>query len=215
MHASATMGAKVRSWRCVLAALAILAMASVSACDGTGWVADPVTQHSEVTARVWYCTPAHANGQPGHEKAANSAVKMEIVTAAPPAPLVSTRFAPNTVLGQATAAGEVWPAGSIHQLFISWLQPDVTRTDLEQPSLRVRITQDRGSSGPLQSVDPWAFSFFISLDVVTYTDDGDPSIGWHLAVISTDYLLADPDRQVLLDVPISELRGWPHPCPTT
>jgi hypothetical protein len=189
-------------------------MASVSACDGPGWPADPVSQPSEVTARVWYCIPANANGQPGHGKAASSAVRMEIVTAASPALHVSSRFPPNTVLGQATArAGEAWPAGSVRQLFISWLQPGLTRTDLDQPSLRVRVIRDPGSNGPFASVDPWAFSFFISLDVVTHTDDGDPSIGWHSAVISTDYLTADPDSQILLDAPISELRGWPHPCP--
>jgi hypothetical protein len=139
---------------------------------------------------------------------------MEIVTAASSGASDSRRFPPNTVLGQATAdGGERWAPGSVHELFVAWLRPGVDRSDFENQSLRVRVLRRLGWPGASPGVDVWAFSFFISLDVVTYTDTGDPSIGWHLGVVSTDYVVADQDQRVILDSPFSELRGWPHPCP--
>ena len=56
-------------------------------------------------------------------------------------------------------------------------------------------------------------SFFLSFDVVSATDTGEPVTDWHLDATSTDYVVAPPDRQVLVDAEMSELRGWPRPCP--
>ena len=101
----------------------------------------------------------------------------------------------------------------MHELFVAWLHPGVDRSDLENQSLRVRVVRRLGWTGPSPGLDVWAFSFFLSFDVVTYPDTGDPSIGWHLGVVSTDYIVAEQDQEVILDTPFSELRGWPHPCP--
>ena len=204
----------MRSWRWLLPAVAITALSAVSACDTPGRPGAPVSQPSEVTGRVWFCTPSQVHGQPGEDKASDSAVTLEIVTAASSGASDSKRFPPNTVLGRATANGdERWPPGSVHELFVAWLHPGVDRSDLENQSLRVRVVRRLGWTGPSPGLDVWAFSFFLSFDVVTYPDTGDPSIGWHLGVVSTDYIVAEHDQEVILDTPFSELRGWPHPCP--
>jgi hypothetical protein len=204
----------VRPRRRLLPALALAVTCCVSACDAGRFPADPVSRPSEVAGEVWFCTPGQIHGRPGDDKASTSAVRIEIVTPAANGSGSGDRFPPNTVLGRATAAvGERWPAGSVHPLLIAWLQPGITRSDLQSESLRVRITRNLGRAGPFPSVDAWGFSFFISLDVVTYGDAGDRNIDWHLAVASTDEIVTTQDQPILMDTPFSELRGWPHPCP--
>jgi hypothetical protein len=208
------MGVVVRSWRRVLPAVATGAALSLAGCEAAGWPVDPVSRPSEVSARVWFCTPARVQGHPGEDKASDSAVTMEILAGPSSRTGGGARFAPDTVLGRAmNPPGERWVAGSVHELHIAWLEPGVDRSDLDGEALRVRVTRQLGQTGPFRTLDAWAFSFFISFDVVTATDAGDPSIGWHLDAMTSDYVVAPPDRQVLVDAPFADLRGWPHPCP--
>ena len=103
----------MRSWRWLLPAVAITALSAVAACDTPVGPGAPVSQPSEVTGRVWFCTPSQVQGEPGEDKASDSAVTLEIVTAASSGASDSKRFPPNTVLGRATANGdERWPPGS-------------------------------------------------------------------------------------------------------
>lgn len=200
--------------RCVVLAIAAAVIVMGTVHQPTGWPPDPATKPSEVTGRIWYCTGGDANGSWVDEKPSESAVKMEIVTAADGRGASGQRFSSDTVLGQATApAGEVWRSGSVHQLSIAWLQPEVTRLDLMGQSLRVRITRERTGAPLLGAANQWAFSFFISLDAVKANDSGEPEIDWHLAVISTRFSVTDQDTQIVMDTPFSDLRGWPHPCP--
>jgi len=194
------------------AAAAVVVMGTVH--QPTGWPPDPATKPSEVTGRIFYCTAGGATGSWVDEKPSESAVKMEIVTSAESRAGDGQRYASDTVLGQATApAGEVWRSGSVHQLSITWLQPEVTRLDLTGQSLRVRITRRGTGTRLLGAANQWAFSFFISLDAVGADDAGKPEIDWHLAVISTGFSVADQDTQTVVDTPFADLRGWPHPCP--
>jgi hypothetical protein len=189
----------------------VAALVGVAACDATGAPADPVSRPSEVSGRVWFCTPGRVHGGPGEDKGSASAVTMEIVAA--PSRSVGGRYPPGTVLGRATdRLGERWAAGTVHELPIAWVEPGVDRSALERQALRVRVSRRLDQVGPFRSLDAWAFSFFLSFDVVSATDTGEPVTDWHLDAASTDYVVA-PDRQVLLDTDMSDLRGWPHPCP--
>src|SRR3954452_13693333 len=106
------MGVVVRSWRGVLPAVATGAVLALAACDATTRPADPVSRPSEVSARVWFCTPGRLPGQPGEDKASDSAVTMEIVSASGTGTGTGGRFPPSTVLGVATdGPGERWAAG--------------------------------------------------------------------------------------------------------
>ncbi|MDQ6944953.1 MAG: hypothetical protein M3256_01490 [Actinomycetota bacterium] len=201
------------SLRGALRAATIAVVLALTACQSAGWPPDPASKPSEVTGRIWYCTPGYVDGQPVGAKASDSAVKLEIVTAGRDG-ADGRRFPPNTVLGQATAqAGQVWRTGSVHQLSVVWLQPDITRTDLQSPPLRIRITRSVTSAPLFRGADRWVFSFFISLDVVEDNDSGVPETDWHLAVISTGDVTAHSDTETVLDTPFADLRGWPHPCP--
>jgi hypothetical protein len=167
-----------------------------------------------VTGRVWFCTPALSAGHGDEGKDSDSAVTMEIVTAVPSAGAGPGRFSPGTVLGRATSPpGQVWRPGSVHQLFIAWRQPDITRADLTASALRVRISREEVGSRILQSPDRWAFRFFLSLDVVSENDQGQPEIVWHQAFTSSGDSVADQDEQTVVDTPFSQLSGWPSPCP--
>lgn len=198
---------------CFLVA-AVLVFSSLTGCQGPDWPPDPVSKPSEVTGRVWFCTPSNADGQPGYQKSAASAVKMEIVAGSGSGGVGRGRVPPGTVLAQSTVhAGEVWSPGSVHALFLTWVQPDVNRSELEDPTARVRVTRmgtgDSGSGG----LGRWVFSFFISLDVVNVNDSGEAQIAWHVAVISTSALTALPNQRTVVDSAFSDLRGWPRPCP--
>jgi hypothetical protein len=188
----------------------LLLVCGAAACQRVDWSPDPVSKPSEVTGRVWFCTPGSVDGAPGHDKPAASAVRLEIVSG-PGAPgAVQVRFPPGTVLGQATVRpGEVWPTGSVHTLPIVWLVPDVRRSDLDG-STRVRIV--RTTADGTQGALPWELSFSLSLDVVTMEDTGRLGIDWHLAVFSTPLVTAGAGR-TLLDAAFSDLMGWPRPCP--
>jgi hypothetical protein len=202
----------VRSGRGALAAVAVVAVAGVAACDGPGAPADLFSRPSEVSGRVWFCTPGRVHGGPGEDKGSASAVTIEIVAAPPRG--AGGRYPPDTVLGRATdRLGERWAAGTVHELPIAWVEPGVDRSALDRHSVRVRVTRRLDQVGPFRSLDAWAFSFFLSFDVVSATDTGEPVTDWHLDATSTDYVVAPPDRQELVDAEMSELRGWPHPCP--
>ena len=82
----------MRSWRWLLPAVAITALSAVAACDTPVGPGAPVSQPSEVTGRVWFCTPSQVQGQPGEDKASDSAVTLEIVTAASSGASDSKRF---------------------------------------------------------------------------------------------------------------------------
>ncbi len=208
------MGVVVRGWRRVLPAVAAVASLSLAACDASSWPADPVSRPSEVSARVWFCTPGRVQGQLGADKAPDSAVTMDILAAPSAGAGAKGRFAPDTVLGRATdGPGERWAAGTVHELDIAWQQPGIDRSALDRQGLRVRVTRQLAQPGPFRALDAWAFSFYISFDVITATAAGDPSIDWHEDATSSGYVMAPPGEQVLVDAPFTDLRGWPHPCP--
>jgi hypothetical protein len=198
-----------RASGCLLAVLVLL-LSGVAACQRAEWSPDPVSEPSEVTGRVWFCTPGSVDGAPGHDKPAASAVRLEIVTGADGSGVGPVRFPPGTVLGQATMRpGEVWATGSVHTLPIVWLVPDVRRTDLGD-STRVRVA--RTTADGVDDAHPWGLSFSVSLDVVTADDGGGLGIDWHLAVFSTPLVDAGGDP-TLVDAAFSDLLGWPRPCP--
>lgn len=202
-----------RSRCCIVLTVALTAVVTLTACGSGGWPPDPVSKPSEVTGRIWYCTPAYTNGQPGDDKASESAVKMEIVTPGYTNQPDSGRFPPDTVLGQVTAQpGEVWKTGSVHEFFIVWLQPHIASSDLVSSSLRVRITRNFTGGSLFEASDRWVFWFFISFDVIKANESGEPEIDWHLAVKSTGEFVAEQDMQTVVDTPISDLHGWPSPC---
>lgn len=197
-----------------VALVAIAVVAALAACGSPQWPTDPISEPSEVTGRVWFCTPADPTRQRDDGKDSDSAVITEIVTAVPSAGGDNGRFPPGTVLGRATSQpGEVWRPGSVHQLFIAWRQRDVTRSDLMASALRVRISRKQVGTRILQSPDRWVFRFFVSLDVVTTNDQGQPEIDWHESFMSNGDSVADQDEQTILDTPFSQLIGWPRPCP--
>ncbi len=197
--------------RCILVAV-VLVLSSLTGCRGPDWPPDPVSKASEVTGRIWFCTPGNTNGLPGYEKSAASAVKVEIVSGSGAGG--KGRLPPGTVLAQSTVhAGEVWPPGSVHGLSLIWLQPNVNPSELEDPTARVRVTRMAPAGGGPGGLGRWAFSFFISLDVVDVDDSGAPEIAWHVAVISTSAVIAEPNQGIVVDTAFSDLRGWPRPCP--
>lgn len=192
-----------------LLAVLVLLVSGAAACQRVDWAPDPVSKPSEVTGRVWFCTPGSVDGAPGHDKPAASAVRLEIV-AGPGDPGAQGRFPPGTVLGQATVRpGEVWPTGSVHTLPVVWLVPDVRRSDLKD-STRVRIV--RTAADGVDESHPWELSFSLSLDVLAVDDAGRLGIDWHLAVFSTPLVDAGGVRTVV-DAAFSDLEGWPRPCP--
>jgi hypothetical protein len=193
-----------------LLAVLVLLVSGAAACQRVDWSPDPVSKPSEVTGRVWFCTPGSVDGTPGHDKPAASAVRLEIVSGADAPAVVHGRFPLGTLLGQATVRpGEVWPTGSVHTLPIVWLVPDVRRSDLEG-STRVRIV--RTTADNTEGALPWELSFSLSLDVLTVDDTGRLGIDWHLAVFSTPLVVGGGGR-TLLDTAFSDLMGWPRPCP--
>jgi hypothetical protein len=101
----------------------------------------------------------------------------------------------------------------VHQLFIAWRQPGITRGDLDASDLRVRISREEVGPRFLQSPDRWVFRFFVSFDVVSGNDQGPPEIDWHQAYMSSGDSVADQDEQTVVDTPLSHLNGWPGPCP--
>ena len=200
----------LRTWAVVTGAV----VAAVAGCGSPQWPTDPVSEPSEVTGRVWFCTPAYPTRQWDDGKDADSAVTMELVTAGPGPGADLGRFEPGTVLGRATSLpGQVWRPGSVHQLFIAWRQPGLTRGDLDASDLRVRISREEVGTRVLQSPDRWVFRFFLSLDVVSGNDQGQPEIDWHQAYMSSGDSVADQDEQTVVDTPLSHLNGWPGPCP--
>ena len=198
---------------CALLTVLLTAVVTLTACGTGGWPPDPVSKPSEVTGRIWYCTPSYANGQLGDDKASESAVKLEVITPPYTTQPESGRFPPGTVLGQVTAQpGEVWETGSVHEFFIAWLQPDIAPSDLVNSSLRVRISRTLTGARLFEAPDRWVFWFFISFDVVKENESGKPEIDWHLAVKSTGAFVAKQDVQTVVDTQIEDLRGWPSPC---
>lgn len=190
----------------------VLVLSSLAGCQGADWPPDPVSKASEVTGRIWFCTPGNVNGLPGYEKSAASAVKVEILSGSGAGG--RGQVPPGTVLAQSTVqAGEVWPPGSVHGLSLIWVQPYVDRSELEDPTARVRVTRRASGAGGPGGLGRWAFSFFISLDVVDVNDSGAPEIAWHVAVISTSAVTAEPSQGTVVDTAFSDLRGWPRPCP--
>lgn len=195
----------------VTAAAGLLGLGT-TACRGPDWPPDPTPQASEVWGRIWFCTPGGAVDGAGSEKAPAVALTTEIVAGADDGGPEAGRFPPGTVLGQSTVhPGEVWSPGSVHELPVVWVQPGVGRSDLERPDVRVRVTRTLPGPQGAEHLDPWVFSFFISLDVVAVSDVGKPEITWHLAVVSTQ-LTADAHRPRAVDSAFSELGGWPHAC---
>ena len=53
--------AMLRTWALVTGA----AVAAVAACAPPQWPTDPVSERSEVTGRVWFCTPAYLDATVG------------------------------------------------------------------------------------------------------------------------------------------------------
>ena len=200
----------LRTWALVTGAV----VAALAACAPPQWPADPVSEPSEVTGRVWFCTPAYPTRPWDDGKDPDSAVTLELVTAGPGPVVDLGRFEPGTVLGRATSLpGQVWRPGSVHQLFISWREPGITRGDLDASDLWVRISREEVGTRYLQSPDRWVFRFFVSLDVVIENVQGQPEIDWHQAYTSTGDSVADQDEQTVVDMPLSHLNGWPGPCP--
>ena len=87
----------LRTWAVVTGAV----VAAVAGCGSPQWPTDPVSEPSEVTGRVWFCTPAYPTRQWDDGKDADSAVTMELVTAGPGPGADLGRFEPGTVLGRA------------------------------------------------------------------------------------------------------------------